>query len=178
MAVYSSSQILPEKEILFLLDLLPNSQPSAPDIYIFDDWNTISALNGMKSNLYSRYNLLKHLVKSSIFSTYNYEQKKIFIYLFNLPYKDPFLKKLHGAFCLFHEMRHHHQFTTNKHQFLFEHPQKSPFYSLSWAEKDANKFAVKWLRLNRIKINEQFQLHTHCWDIGVNEQNKLRILLN
>ncbi len=176
LAIYSHSSILTENEIDFLLDLLPISYRSTPDIYIFDGWQEIATLS---ENLSARYYLLKHLVKSSIFSTYNYQQSKIFIYLFNLPYQDPLLKKLHGVFCLFHEMRHHHQFTTNKHKFLQAlsgPPLLGSSYSFSWVEKDANKHAIKWMRKNRNKINHQFQLHFYQWDIGVNEQNKLRIL--
>ncbi|MDR7002350.1 hypothetical protein [Neobacillus niacini] len=179
MAIYSHSSILTENEIDFLLDLLPTSHSRTPDIYIFDGWQGITTQTEKGSDLSARYYLLKHLVKSSIFSSYNYQQCKIFIYLFNLPYQDPLLKKLHGVFCLFHEMRHHHQFTTNEHKFLQSltgSPLLGVSYSFSWVEKDANRHAIKWMRRNRKKINDQFQLHFHQWDIGVNEQNKLRIL--
>lgn len=181
MAVYSHSLILPEKEIDFLLDLLPISKKHTPDIYIFDRWQSIVSLAGKNSDISSRYNLFKNIIRSSIFSSYNYKQSMIFIYLFNLPYQEPFLKKLHGVFCLFHEIRHHHQFITEESHFLTSLSDQSltdSSYSLSWVEKDANKYAVKWMRRNRREINEKFQLPTPQWDVGVNEKNKLRILTN
>lgn len=179
MAIYGDSQILPDNEVDFLLDLLPISKKHTPDIYIFDNWRTIVSLTGENSDLSSLYYLVRDIVRSSTFSTYNYQRGVIFIYLFNLPYKDSFQKKLHGTFCLFHEIRHHLQFMTDQSQFLtsLPNPQSSDFsYNLSWVEKDANKFAVKWMRRNRREINDKFHLSSIQWDVGVNEKNKLRIL--
>lgn len=181
MAIYSDSSILAEDEVQFLLDLLPRFNERTPDVYVIDKWDSITDLIGLEDNLYDRYKLLKNIVKSAIFSTYNYKYNMIFIYLFNLPYRDPFLRKLHAVFCLFHEMRHHQQFLFDRNRLLTELTDPSSFttqssYSFSWVEKDANKHAVKWMRRNRGAINRQFKLGSFRWDVGVNEQNRLRII--
>ncbi len=177
MAIFSDSSMLPGEEVQFLLDLLPKFNERTPDVYVIDRWETVAALTGFENNLGQRYKILKEIVHSSIFSTYNYRHNTIFIYLFNLPYRNPFLTKLHAVFCLFHEIRHHQQFFFERNRLLADHvaAKKGPAYSFSWVEKDANKFAVKWMRRNRKAINEKFKLHKIRWDVGVND-NRLRII--
>jgi hypothetical protein len=177
MAVFSYSTILSEGDVKFLLDLLPKHHPLIPDIYIFEDWKTVSSLTSLESKPFEQYSLLKTIVHNGIFSTYNYKFNMIFIYLFNLPYPDPFLTKLHGIYCLFHEMRHYQQFSSRKNHYLSQLSDLSSYSNL-WVEKDANKFAVKWMRRNRWVINDKFQLHHLTWDIRVNEKNRLRIIAN
>jgi hypothetical protein len=181
LAIYSNSSILAEDDVQFLLDLLPKFNERTPDIYIIDKWETIANLIDLEENLFERYSLLKKIVKNSVFSTYNYKYNMIFIYLFNLPYRDPFLRKLHGVFCLFHEMRHHQQFIFDRNGLTTQNLKPPAFttqssYSFSWVEKDANKHAVKWMRRNRKAINSQLKLHSFQWDIGVNDHNRLRII--
>ncbi|NRD76166.1 hypothetical protein HPT25_01410 [Bacillus sp. BRMEA1] len=175
MAVFSDSTVLSKADVKFLLELLPIQKSPLPDIYIFDHWKTISQYTNTKKNLYSQYSLLKSIIQNRVFSTYNFKYNMIFIYLFNLPYSDPYLTKLHGAYCLYHEIRHQQQFFENNTQFdVF--PPESSFYSHIWVEKDANQYAVKWMRKNRPLINQQFKLQHLAWDIGVNEHNRLRII--
>jgi hypothetical protein len=181
MAIFSDSSILAKDEVQFLLDLLPKFNERTPDVYVIDNWETITSLVGLEENLFDRYKLVKSIVKNSIFSTYNYKYNMIFIYLFNLPYRDPFLTKLHAVFCLFHEMRHHQQFMFEQSRLLDDITDSSSFtamasYSFSWVEKDANKHAVKWMRRNRKAINSKFKLDSLQWDVGVNDHNRLRII--
>jgi hypothetical protein len=177
MAVFSYSTILSKCDVKFLLDLLPKHQPPAPDIYIFDDWKTVSLVTNLKNKPFDQYSLLKTIVHNGIFSTYNYKYNTIFIYLFNLPYQDPLLTKLHGVYCLFHEMRHYQQISCSKNQILSQLSDLSSYSNL-WVEKDANKYAVKWMRRNRWFIDDKFQLHHLPWDIRVNPNNRLRIIAN
>lgn len=183
MTIFSDSSILDEEEVQFLLDLLPKFDERTPDVFIVDRWKSIAELTGKQSDLYGRYTIMKKIVKTKTFSAYNYEHNIIFVYLFNLPYRDPFLTKLHAVFCLFHEMRHHQQFCFNRSRLLSHLDDLSTAvnlssYSFSWAEKDANKHAVKWMRINRKAINEKFKLHSFRWDVGVNTNKRLRIISN
>ena len=174
MTVFSYSTILSEGDVKFLLDLLPKHQPPVPDIYIFDDWKAVSLLTSFKNKPLEQYNLLKTIVHNGVFSTYNYKYNMIFIYLFNLPYQDLFLIKLHGVYCLYHEMRHHQQFNSSKNRFLSQLSDLSSYSNL-WVERDANKYAIKWMRQNRWLINDRFQLHHLSWEIRLNEKRRLRI---
>jgi hypothetical protein len=177
MSIFSDTNILTADDVNFLLDLLPPPLLDTPDIHIFKNWKFALTRSNKNIDLYKEYNLLKSIVQQGIFSTYNYQFNIIFIYLFNLPYPDPVSIKLHGAFCLFHEMRHHQQFTNSKTTFLSERS-KTSSYSHLWVEKDANNYALKWLRRNREEINERFQFDHLTWDFRVNPNNRLRIRTN
>jgi hypothetical protein len=174
MSIYSDSTILTADDVKFLLDLLPSPQAPKPNIYIFSDSKSPLSLTNKKRNLAQHYYLLKSIVQNGIFSTFNYKHNMIFIYLFNLPYQDTASIKLHGSFCLFHEMRHCQQYNENERTFLSGLSKTSPYSHLS-VEKDANNYAVKWLRRHRKTINEHFKLHHLTWDIKVNHHNRLRI---
>lgn len=175
MTIYSDSSILTEGDVKFLLNLLPNNLEPLPDIYLFENCQSVVSLIGAHASLFERYSLLKSIIQKGVFSTFNFKHNIIFIYLFNLPYKDKHLVKLHGAYCLFHEIRHHQQYSLNKQQFHSYSLNSGP-YSQQWVEKDANQFAVRWMRKNQKSINEKFHLSHSSWDIRVNEHNRLRIV--
>jgi hypothetical protein len=177
MSIYSDSNILTAEDVKFLLDLLPLPQYVSPTIYIFNDWKSALSLTNNKFTLDQQYYLLKSIVHRGVFSTYNYKYNMIFIYLFNLPYHDPISIKLHGAFCLFHEIRHNQQYNSSKTAFLSDLTRPSA-YSHLWVEKDANNYALKWLRRNLRIINERFDLHHVAWDFKVSPNNRLRIYTN
>lgn len=164
--------IFSEQEVFHMMNLLPENKFSMPKIFLLEEWKQVYDYLE-KSNLYQEYTILRNIVKKRIFSSYNYQFQTIFIYMFNLPYEDTNLKKLHSIFCLYHELRHHHQYMNDPDQFYHHLPERNA-YNQSWIERDANEFAADWMQKNRKLINQSLQLEKSDWEIGIQE-NHLRI---
>ncbi|WP_026695470.1 hypothetical protein [Peribacillus kribbensis] len=167
--------ILSKGDVHYLIGLLPHKNIVMPSIYLFEQWKDIHSYT-MKRNVYREYQILKHIVKNKIFSIYNYQYQSVFLYMFNLPYDSRTLKVLHSIFCLYHELRHHEQYTTQKARFLHNLPEPGCYHA-AWTEEDANEFAAEWLLKNRTSINQRFGFRETSWEIGILE-NRLRVYIS
>jgi Zn-dependent peptidase ImmA (M78 family) len=157
-------------DINYFINLLPIGEYKLPEIYILNKWDDIH-LYTKKRNLHKEYELVQHIVKNKIFSIYNYEFQKVFLYIFNLPYENKLLRALHGIFCLYHELRHHYQYMNYKERFYHNLPEPK-YYNQAWTEKDANEYAAEMMIKNRNFINQRLQMN-NSWEIGIID-HKLR----